>query len=164
MGKDRANRVLKWPERHGFSIGGYGPYCYILKIVHGSPADKQGLKLGDQIIEINGHNTHRMAAPALEKFTKLLDLSKISVKVTNKVQCIELIAHRLHGFGLSLQYSQRHGCLVEDVNPRGPANGAGLRSGDLPPHPLVQYIICLFLKIHLMSQTSMNCIKICLYY
>lgn len=129
MGKERYNRALKWPEKHGFSIGGYGP-SYVLKVVRGSAADKQDLKIGDQIIELDMHRVGQMAAPALESFAKHIHTLSPIIKVVNDVQRIQLSATRLHGFGFSLQYSQRHGCLVENVEDGSPAYGAGLRKGN----------------------------------
>lgn len=120
---------LQWPERHGFSIGGLGP-SYVLSVIKGSSADKQGLKVGDQIIELDGRKVSKMAAPALESYAKHLQNKIPTVKVVNEVQYVELIASRPYRYGLTLQYSQRNGFIVDTVHYKGPAYRAGLRQGE----------------------------------
>ena len=127
--RDRQSRSNKWPERHGFSIGGRGP-SYVLAVVKGSAADKQGLKPGDQIIELNGNNVSEFAAPALETLAKHTIGVMPKIKVVNDVQHLELQATRLHSYGLGLVYSDRHGYLVESVVSKGPADKAGLQKGE----------------------------------
>lgn len=127
--KDRQSRNSKWPERHGFSIGGHGP-SYVLSVAKGSAADKQGLKLGDQIIEMNGTNVREFAAPALETFAKHTIISMPKIKVINDVQHLELHATRLHSYGFSLAYSDRHGYIIDNVVSKSPADKAGLQKGE----------------------------------
>ncbi|XP_067936852.1 delphilin-like [Watersipora subatra] len=123
-------QYMQWPEKHGFSIGGMGP-SYVLKVVKGSAADKQGLKVGDQILELDNHKVGTTSAPALETFAKRLNHRMPIIKVTNEIQYVKLTATRLHRFGLMLQYSQRNGFLVDSIQHRGPADRAGLKQGDL---------------------------------
>lgn len=130
-------RHLPWPERHGFTIGGSGP-SYVLHVTKGSAADKQGLKIGDQIIELDNHNVKQMAASALESFAKHLSNKLPTVKVVNEVQHVELFATRLHSYGLTLQYSQRNGFLIDTTHPRGPAFKSGLRQGMISPGMVVE--------------------------
>jgi len=124
----KVSRYALWPERHGFTIGGKGP-CYVLRVIRGSAADKQGLQRGDQIVELDNHNVSEMAAPALESFAKHMTKALPTIKVVNEVQHIELFASRLFRYGFGLQYSERHGFLVDTLEQRGPAYKAGLREG-----------------------------------
>lgn len=129
MPKDSMSQLyVPWPQRHGFCIGGHGP-SYVLHVTRGSAADKQGLKRGDQILELDNNKVGQMAAPALESFAKHLNNSVPTVKVINDVQHLELFATRLYKYGFSLQYSQRHGFLIDSIQTRGPAYKAGLRKG-----------------------------------
>lgn len=129
MPREKPSRYMKWPERHGFSIGGFGP-SYVLKITKGSAAERQGLKLGDQIVELDNNNVCNMAAPALENFAKHINSAMPTIKVVNDVQHIELFATRIHRYGLTVEYSQRNGFLVDNVIQGGPAEKAGLYKGN----------------------------------
>lgn len=121
-------RYSRWPERHGFSIGGRGP-SYVLCVVKGSAADKQGLRRGDHIIELDNVKVTHMAASALENFANSRRNAQPFIKVVNNLQHVELVATRAHKCGLTLQYSQRDGFTVDHVTPRGPASKAGLKHG-----------------------------------
>ena len=134
MPRDKASQLyVPWPQRHGFCIGGHGP-AYVLHVTRGSAADKQGLRRGDQILELDNHKVSQMSAHALENFAKHLNTNVPTIKVVNDVQHVELYATRLYRFGFTLQYSQKHGFLIDSIQSRGPAYKAGLRKGEANLH------------------------------
>lgn len=131
MPSNRMRNYVQWPERHGFSIGGFGP-SYVLNVVKGSAADKQGLRIGDQIIELDNKKVGHLGAIELERFAKHnIGNRTPTIKVANEIQYVELIAVRLLQYGLTLQYTQRNGFSIDTIHQKGPAFKAGLRQGKI---------------------------------
>jgi predicted metalloprotease with PDZ domain len=117
---------MDWPESFGFSIAGDGP-CYVIAVEKGSVAQSAGVCIGDQLIELDGHNVREMSSESVATIAQHSRTNPPTLGVVARLQQVELTASRRWGFGLSLRGARPP--QVDSVDPPGPAYQAGIRPG-----------------------------------
>lgn len=116
----------KWPRHYGFDIIGDGP-CFVASVVHGSVAYHAGLKPGDQILELDGHDVSNMSFEALRKLAKSSPTQPPPVGVVTRFHQIDLVGSRTSGYGFKVTGDKP--IKVESVDVESPASQGGLNPG-----------------------------------
>lgn len=87
-----------------------GLLCHIHRVDAGSPADECGLRVGDQIIDVNGHDFlnvfHQEAVTVLRSYSTLIMTIKVgdSHAITARLPLM-VTTHNVQTFGLVLLQS-----------------------------------------------------------
>lgn len=137
-----------WPECYGFSIAGDGP-SYVIWIDDGGVAQAAGVYLGDQLLELDGHNVRDMSAEAVATLAQHSRTMPPTLGVVARLQRVELVATRRWGFGLTLRGVRP--TQVDSVDPPGPAYQAGIRPGLLHiSHRSLSHMLCYVMDMSLM--------------
>ncbi|ELU10762.1 hypothetical protein CAPTEDRAFT_223619 [Capitella teleta] len=119
---------MDWPECCGFSIAGDGP-TYVIWVEKDSVAYSAGVCLGDQLIELDGHNVREMSSESIATLARHCKSNPPTLGVVARLQQVELTATRKWSFGLVLRGSRPP--QVDAVDPPGPAYQAGIRPDDM---------------------------------
>jgi len=115
-----------WPESYGFRIVGNGP-CYVISVERGGVAHRAGVCLGDQIVELDGHNVVDMSSDAIRTLAKNSGSEPPALGVVSRVRFPKLLADRQRGYGMTLKGVRP--TVVTSVDPVGPAYLVGIRIG-----------------------------------
>ncbi|XP_076824134.1 uncharacterized protein LOC143470116 isoform X2 [Clavelina lepadiformis] len=117
---DRIGQVVRWVD------------C-------GGAADRAGLRIGDRIVEVNGKNVeyepHQRLIEAISRSRRgahviVVDEDYDRVYKRNKPRLCRMFKER-DAFGFCVEYDRKKdGHYIEEVDPSGPAERAGLKVGD----------------------------------
>lgn len=113
----------------GLLLRGTNP-VFIRKIVPGGPADKAGLKLGDQLWEVNSTWVRHASQEAVVRAMEAVRTKNVDMLVRSTLR--RVVVHKgVTGYGFDVaQTSDTSPIVVQSVRKEGPAHQAGLRMGD----------------------------------
>jgi len=87
----------------------YGAFPEVVGIVEGSPAEKQGLQLGDLVTEIDGQTTPAMSLVEVNLRLHDKDELPLGLKVLREEKTIDVNVDRAFLFPLPVSYSEQEG-------------------------------------------------------
>jgi len=112
-----AENTARYLEQQGTPLKGpgivvfkrYGAFPQVVGILEGSPAEKQGLQIGDLVTEINGQTTPAMSL--VEVNVRLYDKDELplGVKVLRDEKTIDVNMDRVLLFPLPVSHSEQEG-------------------------------------------------------
>ncbi|CAL8088192.1 unnamed protein product [Calicophoron daubneyi] len=119
-------------QRFGMRIESVGGRIYLATVLRGSPAASAGLKVGDEILQINGHSVTQLSTCII---TELIRSTPLRLRIIYRPRTLfarlrEVSLQKMNGrVGIRLG---RHGegLFVDVVLPKSPASMAGIKKGD----------------------------------
>jgi len=116
-----------WPEAFGFKINGTGP-CYVVWVQEGSSAAAAGLRLGDEVLEIEGQPVSSLGCEALLGLARRCGNVPPSIGVVSRLQHADIPPGPRGCFGFELASGSPP--RVASVSPESPAAACGIEPGD----------------------------------
>eukprot|EP00794_Sanderia_malayensis_P009289 gene9289-10269_t len=117
-----------WPESFGFSIAGDAAVV-VISVLDNSTAYNEGLKVGDQILEINDRNVRGLRKDELILVARRSKQCPPSLSVISRIRQFRLNRRRRVGFGM--QFRGEKPVYVQSVVRHSPAHEAGICPGDM---------------------------------
>lgn len=114
LNKESTARYLEQKEAQvkepGFVLfKGYGSFPQIIGLIENSPAEKNGLQLGDYITEINGLSTPTMSLTEANLYVRDKEETPLNLKILREDKTLEVKVERALLFAEPIRYSAQEG-------------------------------------------------------